>query len=215
MEQGYRLSLDGPAFNGMKKDFDSLLTRTILAMQDKGVEDATITAKVDIRLTTEGNPNVNAPDSPEEQEYIAPRFKHKVTAAMQIKDEMSGVTGGKKFELVWDGKSDAFVMRPVEEDRDQTTLFDTEDDAGETDSAELVDNAIGIATAIVREEGTATTSILQRRMKIGYALAAVLLDKLEERGVVGPYQGSAPRQVLPFVMPTESTEDRDGAEDTQ
>lgn len=44
--------------------------------------------------------------------------------------------------------------------------------------------------------GKASASLLQRRLAIGYARAARLLDMLEESGVVGPQQGSKPREVL-------------------
>jgi S-DNA-T family DNA segregation ATPase FtsK/SpoIIIE len=44
--------------------------------------------------------------------------------------------------------------------------------------------------------GKASASYLQRRLKIGYARAARLLDLLEERGIIGPGDGAKPRQVL-------------------
>ncbi len=44
--------------------------------------------------------------------------------------------------------------------------------------------------------GIASVSYLQRRLKLGYARAARLMDKLEESGVVGGYEGSKPRQIL-------------------
>lgn len=53
------------------------------------------------------------------------------------------------------------------------------------------------AKRIVIEAGKASASFLQRRLKIGYARSARLLDMLEERGVVGPSQGSEPRKVSP------------------
>jgi S-DNA-T family DNA segregation ATPase FtsK/SpoIIIE len=52
------------------------------------------------------------------------------------------------------------------------------------------------AVKIVLEAGKASTSLLQRRLKIGYARAARLLDLMEEKGIVGPQEGSKPRKVL-------------------
>jgi S-DNA-T family DNA segregation ATPase FtsK/SpoIIIE len=52
------------------------------------------------------------------------------------------------------------------------------------------------AERIVRKAGKASTSILQRRLGIGYGRAARLIDALEKRGVVGPAIGSEPRQVI-------------------
>ena len=52
------------------------------------------------------------------------------------------------------------------------------------------------AVKIVLEAGKASTSLLQRRLKIGYARAARLLDFMEEKGIVGPQEGSKPRKVL-------------------
>ena len=52
------------------------------------------------------------------------------------------------------------------------------------------------AIKVVVELGQASTSLLQRKLKLGYARAARIVDELEERGIVGPYEGSKPRQVL-------------------
>ncbi len=63
-------------------------------------------------------------------------------------------------------------------------------DSGEDD--ELLEQAI----TIIRETQRASTSSLQRRMRIGYTRAARLMDVLEERGVIGPPRGSDPREIL-------------------
>ena len=65
-------------------------------------------------------------------------------------------------------------------------------DADGTDSDELLEQAI----AVVVEAGLASTSLLQRRLKVGYARAARLVDEMEEKGIVGPFEGSKPRKVL-------------------
>ena len=52
------------------------------------------------------------------------------------------------------------------------------------------------AIEVVVEAGQASTSSLQRRLKLGYARAARMMDELEEMGVIGPYEGAKPRKVL-------------------
>ncbi|MDD2758124.1 MAG: DNA translocase FtsK 4TM domain-containing protein [Patescibacteria group bacterium] len=63
------------------------------------------------------------------------------------------------------------------------------------------------ARAIVIESGKASASLLQRRMKVGYARAARLLDEMEEAGIVGPADGAKPREVFTdHLMPTAEEE---------
>ena len=63
---------------------------------------------------------------------------------------------------------------------------------GGGDEDELINEAI----TIVVESGQASVSMLQRRLRLGYARAARLVDQMEDRGIVGPFEGSKPRQVL-------------------
>ena len=58
------------------------------------------------------------------------------------------------------------------------------------------DELLSDAIEVVVEAGLASTSLLQRRLKVGYARAARLVDEMEQRGIVGPFEGSKPRQVL-------------------
>lgn len=58
------------------------------------------------------------------------------------------------------------------------------------------------AEKIVREENRGSTSLLQRKLRIGYARAAGLMDLLEEKGVLGSQKGPQPREVLPLKEPT-------------
>ncbi|HEY8496064.1 MAG TPA: DNA translocase FtsK 4TM domain-containing protein [Limnochordales bacterium] len=61
---------------------------------------------------------------------------------------------------------------------------------------EMEDELYEDAVRLVREAGQASVSMLQRRFRIGYSRAARLIDMMEMRGVVGPYQGSKPREVI-------------------
>jgi S-DNA-T family DNA segregation ATPase FtsK/SpoIIIE len=66
------------------------------------------------------------------------------------------------------------------------------EDEGSPDSDPLLEEAI----ALVAQMGTASTSMLQRRLRLGYTRAGRLIDMLERRGVISGYEGSKPRQVL-------------------
>lgn len=65
--------------------------------------------------------------------------------------------------------------------------------AGNTDSE---DEMLLPAIECVVEAGMASTSMLQRRLKLGYARAARIVDEMEAQGIIGPFEGSKPRQVL-------------------
>lgn len=68
-------------------------------------------------------------------------------------------------------------------------------DSGDDESGDY-DARIDEAIQCVIEAGQASTSLVQRRLKVGYARAGRMVDEMEELGVVGPHQGSKPRDVL-------------------
>jgi len=59
-----------------------------------------------------------------------------------------------------------------------------------------VDELLPQAIELVVEAGQASVSLIQRKFKVGYARAARIIDQMEERGIVGGFEGSKPRQVL-------------------
>ncbi|MCI2056514.1 MAG: DNA translocase FtsK [Oscillibacter sp.] len=58
------------------------------------------------------------------------------------------------------------------------------------------DELLPAAVDVILETGQASVSMLQRRLKLGYSRAARLVDQMEERGIVGPFEGSKPRTLL-------------------
>ena len=80
----------------------------------------------------------------------------------------------------------------AEKDKSSRGVGGTNPDDGENEYDELID----AATEVIVETGQASVSMLQRRLKLGYARAARLVDQLEEKGIVGPFEGSKPRQLL-------------------
>jgi S-DNA-T family DNA segregation ATPase FtsK/SpoIIIE len=84
---------------------------------------------------------------------------------------------------------------------DEITLGETLDDdrsivSASFDGDDEDDELYEDARAVVIEAGKASTSYIQRKLKVGYSRAARLIDLLEERGVVGPADGAKPREVI-------------------
>ncbi|HSP47015.1 MAG TPA: DNA translocase FtsK, partial [Clostridiaceae bacterium] len=91
----------------------------------------------------------------------------------------------------------ARIKVPLEElSYDETILNHLESSREDADSSEDGDDLIEEAVKIVVEHQQASTSFLQRKMRIGYNRAARIMDQLEERGVISGRDGAKPRQVL-------------------
>ena len=92
---------------------------------------------------------------------------------------------------------DQSVMEEIERKAVQTgngkaTASDPEPSSAELDGDEMLPAAVDV----ILETGQASVSMLQRRLKLGYARAARIVDEMEEKGIVGPFQGSKPRAIL-------------------
>jgi S-DNA-T family DNA segregation ATPase FtsK/SpoIIIE len=68
--------------------------------------------------------------------------------------------------------------------------------SGAAAEEESGDELLPAAVEVILETGLCSVSLLQRRLKLGYARAARIVDEMEERGIVGPFEGSKPRQLL-------------------
>ncbi len=110
--------------------------------------------------------------------------------------EVESVTNYVKehYNTVYDQQ----VLEEIEKKAAQTgksapaTASNPEPNAEELDGDEMLPAAVDV----ILETGQASVSMLQRRLKLGYARAARIVDEMEEKGIVGPFQGSKPRTIL-------------------
>jgi S-DNA-T family DNA segregation ATPase FtsK/SpoIIIE len=92
-------------------------------------------------------------------------------------------------EAVYDEKISAEIEKQAVRDKSSD---DSQSSGDSNDGDPRLNEAIEVAV----ECGSASTSLLQRRLKLGYAHAARIVDEMERRGIVGPFEGSKPRKVL-------------------
>ncbi len=159
---------------GVVSQIDS---RTILDM--KGAEDligkwdmlyVDPTARHPIRIQA---PFVDTPEIEEVVQYIRNKYM-KWLSEEDVYDEELVKLLEWKVGIGWSG-----------------TMFSGGDDA-DADDETLVENAI----ELIWKSRRASTTALQRNLKIGFARAGRIMDILEERGIVGPQEGGRPREVL-------------------
>jgi S-DNA-T family DNA segregation ATPase FtsK/SpoIIIE len=98
-----------------------------------------------------------------------------------------------------------FVKRSGQSEYDQEVIDEIErqatmdkKDKGATsgEGDDEADPMFNSAVEVAVENGQISTSMLQRKLKLGYARAARIIDQMHERGIVGPFEGAKPRQVL-------------------
>ncbi len=100
------------------------------------------------------------------KEHYVPDYSQEVLEEIERKAEQSG-KGGKSADSL---------------------DFEMEDSEG--------DEILPAAVDVILETGQASVSMLQRRLKLGYARAARIVDEMEDKGIVGPFMGSKPRKIL-------------------
>ena len=92
----------------------------------------------------------------------------------------------------------SFIRRQAEPDYEEDIRQELETKASpdamdmDGEDPEILERAV----EVIRQQGRASTSSLQRRMRIGYTRAARIMDVLEEQGIIGPPRGSEPREIL-------------------
>ena len=91
---------------------------------------------------------------------------------------------------------DQQVMDEIERKAAQTGNKTAASEPEANDEELAGDEMLPAAVDVILETGQASVSMLQRRLKLGYARAARIVDEMEERGIVGPFKGSKPREIL-------------------
>jgi hypothetical protein len=116
------LTLDSDTFNALKNDFKAVLRKTLTNMDLKGADCAELTVKVKISTSKEHVPDFDAGYDDAQRDAIVPRFDHKVTSVMSIKDELSGTLGGH-YELYYDAERGEYSLREIA--NGQTSMFES------------------------------------------------------------------------------------------
>ncbi len=102
----------------------------------------------------------------------------------------------KVVTFIKEGEEHKYDEEVIEEIDRRAVVEKSKGTSSEGGGFEDEDEMLPAAIEVVIEAGQASTSLLQRKLKLGYARAARIVDQLEERGIVGPFEGSKPRQVL-------------------
>ncbi len=79
---------------------------------------------------------------------------------------------------------------------DESGEFGDDDDMGEDGVSSDEQECLEKCLEVIRQEKKASTSLLQRRLRLGYGKAARMIDILEDRGIIGPGEGAKPREIL-------------------
>ena len=88
------------------------------------------------------------------------------------------------------------IMATIEKAAEDKNPDNGKNSGSASDSASDYDELLPQAVDVIFDTNQASVSMLQRRLKLGYARAARIVDQMEELGIVGPFEGSKPRQVL-------------------
>ena len=104
-------------------------------------------------------------------------------------DEIEGI-----ISFIKENKAVEYDKRVIDE-IENSALPEKDNKPADTDASDS-DPMMEQAIQCVAEAGQASTSLLQRRLRLGYARAGRLIDEMEQMGIVGPHEGSKPRQVL-------------------
>ncbi len=124
------------------------------------------------------------------------------TAGSLVRIQGSWITEKEVKDIVKFWRAQSSEMDYVSDLTADTSSGSSRTSGGSGDSGD--DELLELAQELVVNSGFGSTSMLQRKLRVGFARAGRLMDLLEERGIVGPSEGSKPREVL--ILPDSDTE---------
>ena len=119
------LHIDDETFRKMRIDADQVLQKLLKNMAEKGSLDGKITINIDISFTEETVQNKDSNIEGDIRMVYTPKFQHKVSSVLQIKNEQKGDMNCDGMEMVYDELKKEYVLRPII-GREQMNIFDME-----------------------------------------------------------------------------------------
>lgn len=116
------LVIEDVTFEEARMNFNRVLQRLFKNMIDSDSTDGSITLKIDVSLVNEYIPNFDPNVEGESRKIQKPKFKHKVSSNITVKDELSG-DKNPEMQLVWDEERQMYVLAYIT-GTDQRTIFD-------------------------------------------------------------------------------------------
>jgi len=149
-----------------------------------------VASKVDSRTILDGG-GADALIGKGDMLFVPPGAHHLVRAqgAFVSDDELNGIV--EFLKVNGPPRIAEEIQRQIENDDE-----DASGSSGEDNGDDSADSMISDAIEVLRTTKRASTSMLQRRLRIGYNRAARIMETLEDRGIVGPDNGSQPREIL-------------------
>lgn len=116
------LVIEDVTFEEARMNFNRVLQRLFKNMVDSDSTDGSITLKIDVSLESEYIPNYDPDIEGESRKIQKPKFKHKVSSNITVKDELTG-NKNPEMQLIWDEERQMYVLAYITETA-QRTIFD-------------------------------------------------------------------------------------------
>ena len=122
------------------------------------------------------------------EKYLVQNIPAKPLVRWEL-DKVYALPYTRRYHPIYEAMIEAMEKHAIQDGKKGSGSADSDEEGGS-------DPMLKQAVEVVIDAGQASTSLLQRRCKLGYARAARIMDEMEEKGIIGPYEGAKPRAVL-------------------